>query len=56
VSYKHSATLMADVAIAYAARCLIHLATLLSHAVDLRQIGKDVETLAKVIAQSESHP
>jgi hypothetical protein len=55
VSYSQDSGLKPDVAIAYAARCLIHLASLLSHAVDLRQVGKDVESLAKVIAQSMYH-
>lgn len=37
---------------AYAARCLIRLASLLPHAANLRQVGKDVESLAGVIAGS----
>lgn len=39
---------------AYAARCLIRLASLLPHAINLRQVGKDVEALAGVIANSMS--
>jgi hypothetical protein len=45
-----------DVAMAYAARCLIRLANLLPHAVNMRQIGKEVEGLATVIAQSAYLP
>ena len=42
-----------DIAIAYAARCYLRLSSLLPHASDARQVGRDVEALAQVMASCE---
>jgi hypothetical protein len=39
-----------DIAIAYAARCYLRLSSLLPHVSDPRQVGRDVEALAEVMA------
>lgn len=45
---------MIDIAIAYAARCYLRLSSLLPHASDARQVGRDVEALAQVMASCQS--
>lgn len=42
-----------EIGIAFVAKCLVSLASLLPHAADLRQVGKDVTRLAHRMSKCE---